>query len=295
MRFTKMQGAGNDFVVVDSGTELDWGRIAVAVCDRHYGIGADGLLVVLPSAVADIRIRIFNADGSEAGTCGNGIRCVVTRYADSERRSVSDGVVTVETLSGIREARFHRKESGKPVVQVAMGRPLVGRGRKGVPEAAWPLNKDDMAWDCKIRSTVFALNLVFLGNQHAVLFTDEPVARFPLSRIGPLVQLDSPFPEGLNFEVARVLDPQHIEARVWEHGVGETLACGSGACAVGVAASVRGLIGGRAEVLLPGGVLEVEWKPGTEVLLSGPAEEVFEGDWPGMRTAQTADRNEVLA
>jgi len=279
MNFTKVQGAGNDFVLIEADNlEKDWANITRMVCDRHFSVGGDGLLVVMPSRKADIRMRIFNLDGSEADACGNGLRCVV-RYA-IERGLVKSGVgqLTVETMAGVRQVRLgHGK---KPVIQVFMGKPAFEA--KSIPMTIPQNNglKPITDYPVKVGDREVRLNCVSMGNPHAVFFIREKPADFPLLQIGPAVEKNRLFPKAVNFEVAHVLDRKHIEARVWERGVGETLACGSGACAISVMAWLRGVIDDKVDITLPGGILNVEWDGAGEVLLSGPAEIVFTGTWP---------------
>jgi diaminopimelate epimerase len=278
LSFTKMHGAGNDFVVVDGEDDgTNWGRLALAVCDRHYGIGGDGLLVLTSSAAADIGMRIFNADGSEASACGNGLRCIVKYYLDKKGIPVKEGKVTVETLSGVRQAWFTRTEGSSARVRVGMGIP----GPEMKPLTGGPQQVDikSLEYNAVVHGEVLRLGLVSMGNLHAVHFIQTPVAGFALAEIGPTVEHYPYFPRSANFEVARVLDEGHIEARVWENGVGETLACGSGACAIAVAARVWNLANDSVMVSLPGGNLGIEWDGNSEVYLTGPAETVFRGEW----------------
>jgi diaminopimelate epimerase len=279
IQFTKMQGAGNDFVLVESQAERDWSPLAVAMCDRHFGIGADGLLLVVPSAVADLRMRVFNSDGSEADACGNGLRCVV-RYA-LHRGLVSSRskTATVETMAGVRKA--YLTGGKKAVIQVGMGEP--GFRAAHVPVKVSPGRADAgpiKDYPLTIGSQQLRLNMVSMGNPHAVHFGNKPVADFPLREIGPKIENHDIFPRKTNFEVVRVIDRQHVEARVWERGVGETLACGSGACAIGVFGRLHDYTDNIVDIILPGGRLIVEWDGSGEVLLSGPAEIVFSGEYP---------------
>lgn len=285
LKFTKMHGAGNDFVVIetDDGAR-DWGRTAAAMCDRHRGIGADGLLLLMPSEVADFRMRIFNADGSEATTCGNGTRCLVKYFVETRKSECPLHKISVETLGGVRDAWFSTADGRVTRVRLAMGSPAfrdteipveVGRTVGRVTSVG-----SMMEYDFPANGNRLALDVLSLGNPHAVHFSALPVARFPLAEVGPEIEHHAMFPRGVNFEVARVVDGRRIEARVWEHGVGETLACGSGACAIAVAARLHGYIGQRAEIILPGGSLDVEWDGVGQVFLSGPAETVFVGEWP---------------
>ncbi len=296
-----MHGAGNDFVVVESDRgDGDWNRLAVALCDRHYGVGADGLLVVCPSSVADVRMRILNADGSEASACGNGTRCVVKYYVDRHPGMDTDRRMTVETLSGIRDAWYVGTGSNTATVKVAMGQPQAYPASTNGARVA-----DKTEHNPATRRTVSAcgkriqVSVVSFGNPHAVHFTNGPLSDFPLSEIG--VDLDRRvFPEGVNFEIARVVDRNCVEARVWEHGVGETLACGSGACAVAVAGNWLGILGGEVEARLPGGSLAVQWDGKGEVFLTGPAKTVFQGEWAGVDgrgsgLQHISNENEVLA
>ncbi len=285
MDFTKMQGAANDFVLVEAGgIQRDWSRLAVAVCDRHLGIGADSLLLLLTSDKAHFCMRIFDADGSEAETCGNGIRCLA-RYV-LEKGLVSHGTeeVTVETAAGVSRVRYEEK-AGKVVKFWAnMGKPefeadqipvAINPGDGGVVDI-----KSMLSCQVTVDGMKLALNCLSMGNPHAVFFYKDPVSVFPLSRIGPLVENMSIFPKRVNFEVARVLSKNHLEARVWERGVGETLACGSGACAIAVASRLLDYTGHKVDIKLPGGTLDAEWNGNGEVILGGPAEIVFEGRWP---------------
>ena len=284
MKFTKMQGAGNDFVLVEtSDMERDWSPLAVAMCDRHYGIGADGLLLLLPSDVADCRMRIFNADGSEADACGNGLRCLVKYFVDGGLANPELQETSVETITGVRKARIYTAANALTKVKVDMGKPKFGA--KDVPVTIEESNgrivdiKSMINYSLTVDGQELELNLLSVGNPHAVYFCPQPVSDFPLPRLGPKVELNRIFPKGVNFEVARVLGRKRIEARVWERGVGETLACGSGACAITVAAHLLGYVDRKADIKLPGGILEVEWAEGGEVFLSGPAETVFSGEW----------------
>ena len=284
MQFTKLQGAGNDFVLIDAGGgQHNWPSLAQTMCRRHFGIGADGLLVLLPSEDADFGLRVFNADGSEAEACGNGLRCSVKYAASRGLVALEPGKVTVETLAGIRKASLSR-ETGAIKIQVAMGAPDFDAAKIPVNVEPGQGRLVDIKlltdYPVAIGGREMMLSFLSIGNPHAVYFQEQPLAGFPLSRLGPLVERHELFPNRVNFEVARVISRQQIEVRVWERGVGETLACGSGACAVAVAAQLLGHVDRCVNVILPGGVLEVEWDGAGEVLLSGPAEIVFTGQWP---------------
>jgi len=285
LNFTKLQSAGNDFVLIEAAdAEKEWPQLARAICRRHFGIGADGLILMVPSRIADIGMHIFNADGSEAEACGNGLRCLV-RYAVSRGFFNNETeCITVETIAGVRKARLLTVTDKEMNIQVAMGKPefdavkipvdvLSDRGKlldiNLISE--YPLIFDDRE---------LLLSFISMGNPHAVYFQQQPVTEFPLSVIGPAVEKHELFPSRVNFEVARVINRSLIEVRVWERGVGETLACGSGACAVAVASQMLDYTDSPVAIKLPGGTLDVEWDGAGEVLLSGPAEIVFSGEWP---------------
>ncbi|MBI2831699.1 MAG: diaminopimelate epimerase [Chloroflexi bacterium] len=285
MKFTKVQGAGNDFVLFEPGeSRRNWSRLAMAMCNRHFGVGADGLLLVLPSKKADFRMRIFNPDGSEAEACGNGLRCSAKYVLDRGLAGTRGSEITAETLCGIRKVRFLRRGKQLTKLQIGMGQPAFGAdevpvavksGRKslepGQPILNYPVDVD---------GEKFMLSFVSMGNPHAVLFWKKPVSVFPLSHIGSLVENHPIFPKRTNFEVVNIIDRRQVVARVWERGAGETLACGSGACAVAAVAQLLGYVDNKVDIKLPGGTLVAEWDGKGEVFLSGPAEEVFTGEWP---------------
>lgn len=272
MKFVKMQAAGNDFILIDArGMERDWPELAKAMCHRRFGVGADGIILLLPSKVADLRMRMFNPDGSEAEVCGNGLMC-------SAKYAVESGLVErhelrIETLSGIR------------VAQVKVGKACVGMGVPKFAPADIPvaLEQLDIMPICNYPITAagrkLKVDIISMGNPHAVLFATEPVIDFPLSDVGPEVENHAMFPNRTNFEVANVISRRQIRARVWERGAGETLSCGTGACAIAVAARLHGFIDDKVDIMLPGGTLTVDWDGIGEVYLTGPAELVFEGEW----------------
>ena len=286
MRFSKLQATGNDFIVVDARTETaEWPKLAQAMCNRHFGVGADGLMLVQSSASADLKMRLFNSDGSEAEVSGNGLRCFA-RYAIENglvdrvplRGEPGNLHLSIETLSGVRKVEAHMSGNKVSPVEVNMGSP------RFQPEQI-PINaKVDITpvlnYPLDIDGRELPLCLVSMGNPHAVTFLSQPVADFALDAIGPKVEMYPVFPQRSNFEVARVLDRRRIEARVWERGVGETLACGSGASAIAVAARLLDYADNEVDIILAGGTLTVSWDGMGEVLLSGPVEEVFAGEWP---------------
>ena len=279
-----MQGAGNDFILVEAGSiSRNWSQVAMAMCDRHYGIGGDGLLLLLPSVIADLRMRIFNPDGSEAEACGNGLRCLAKYVAERGLVGSEAEEMSAETEAGIRKIRFLRAWSKLIGIQIGMGTPEFGA--KDIPVLIEPGGelvdiKPILDYPLAIEGRELLLSFVSMGNPHAVYFEQHPVSDFPLSQLGPKVEQHQIFPNRVNFEVARVVNRQQIEARVWERGAGETLACGSGACAIAVAAYLHGYVSDKVDIILPGGILEVEWDGAGEVFLSGPAEIVFTGEWP---------------
>jgi diaminopimelate epimerase len=287
MNFTKLQGAGNDFALVETAdTARNWSQLAVSICNRHFGVGADGLILLMPSDVADCRMRIFNADGSEAEACGNGLRCLV-KYV-LERGSVANQEtkeLLIETVAGIRKAKITEVSGRLAGIRVSLGVPrfaakdipvVIEEDRAGLVDI-----KSMLSYTVTVGNRKLRLNFVSMGNPHTIHFSGRPVASFPLVQLGPRVEHHKMFPQRTNFEVARVLSREQIEARVWERGVGETLACGSGAAAVAVAAQLNGLVDDRVTIALPGGNLEVGWDGVGEVFLGGPAELVFTGEWPG--------------
>ena len=286
MNFIKLQGAGNDFVLVEtSDVKRDWSQVAVVMCNRHFGIGADGLLLLLPSDVADFQMRIFNPDGSEAEACGNGLRCLV-KYAINRGllANIEAQEVVIETTAGIRKARINKAADKAVQIQVSLGVPKlaakdipvkIAGGDRGLVDI-----KSLLSYTVTVDDWGLLLNFVSMGNPHAVYFYQQPVSDFPLARLGPKVEQHRIFPQRVNFEVARLIGRQQIEARVWERGVGETLACGTGAGAVAVAAQLLGFVDDKVDIKLLGGILSVEWDGVGEVFLGGPAEIVFTGEYP---------------
>jgi len=283
MKFTKVQGSGNDFVLLEGRqAQQDWSQLAIAMCDRHFGIGADGLLLVLPSKVADFKMRVIDPDGTEAEACGNGLRCLAKYVLEKGLISSATHQMLVETIAGIRKVKLEGTGSRVANIKVSMGEPKFGAS--DIPVVIEPGKdivdiKKMLGYPVTIDNTNLLLNPISMGNPHAVYFWQRPVYEFPLSKLGPKVENLPIFPDRVNFEVAQVVSRREIEARVWERGVGETLACGSGACAIAVAAQLYGYIDNKVNIKLPGGILGVEWDGEGEVFLSGPAEIVFSGEW----------------
>ncbi len=292
MKFSKLQATGNDFILVDGFTRRrkpDWEKLARAMCDRHFGVGADGLIAVQNSTSADLEMRLFNSDGSEAEVSGNGLRCFA-KYAIEKglagKMLAGPGhrtsFLSIETLSGVRKVRAYMRRSKVHRAEVNMGLPLFRPER--IPVKAKVATMPILNYPLVINRKKLNLTLVSMGNPHAVGFSSGPIADFPLAEIGPKVETHPMFPQRANFEIARVLSKRKIEARVWERGVGETLSCGSGASAIAVAARLLGYTDGVVDIILPGGTLTVSWDGVGEVLLSGPVEEVFTGEWTEERS-----------
>ena len=282
MKFTKMHGAGNDYVYVDARSEdRDWSELSRQMSDRHFGVGGDGLILIKNSDVADLKMSMFNADGSEAEMCGNGIRCFVKYAVDRGIVSDSAASVSVETLAGIRQIATITEDGRVTGARVSMGTPILtpkdvpvklkSAGEYGSgPILGYPLQMDGHD---------LPLSFVSMGNPHAVTFIDTPVAEFPLHAVGPKIEHHSIFPNRVNFEIVNVDSPARLTARVWERGSGETLACGTGACGIAVASILNGHSKDTVDITLPGGTLKVDWDGQGEVYLEGPAEEVFSGEW----------------
>ena len=274
-----MHGAGNDYIFLDArNQERDWGQLSVSMSDRHMGVGADGIILALDSDRADLRMSMFNADGSVGEMCGNGIRCLVDFAL---RRGIVDpktSPVVVETLVGDRTVT--PIWDGDRVVRATVG---MGEPRFAVDEIPVIAPGHEMLVDytLNVDGSTFDISCVSMGNPHAVAFLDTPVEEVPLWRLGPLVENHPMFPQRVNFEIANVVDSGNLTARVWERGSGLTMACGTGACAVAVIGRFKDLTGDQVVVNLPGGELVVRWSgQGEEVVLEGPVQEVFEGDWP---------------
>ena len=282
MKFTKMQGAGNDYIYIDArGLSEDWPGLSRKMSDRHFGIGGDGIILIMDSEIADLKMRMFNADGSEGEMCGNGIRCFAKYAIEREIAQNWGGSLKIETLAGIRTVEPVYADGSVTGARVAMGAPELrpadipvaldpAIGGSCVPVTDYPLKIED--WQ-------LALTFVSMGNPHAVAFVDEPVSSYPLHTIGPKVERHPMFPRRVNFEIVNLNGGDKATARVWERGSGETMACGTGACAIAVAARLQGLIHGPLDINLPGGTLTIDWDGEGEVYLEGPAEEVFSGEW----------------
>ena len=275
MHFSKWQGCGNDFVLVDCFKENvdDFAAFAKQVCDRHYGIGGDGVLYVLPSDKADFRMRIFNTDGSEAEMCGNGIRCFA-RYLHDFGLTAKEAF-TVETGAGILVPRL-QLEAGKVTgVRVDMGEPVL-EGEK-IPVKGFGMDRV-IEEDITVKGQNYKMTCVSMGNPHCVIFCEDDIDALDLPRIGPDFEHHPAFPERVNTEFINVLGTHELKMRVWERGSGETWACGTGTCAAAVAAVLNGFCPKNEDILvhLRGGDLTIRYTDET-VWMTGPAVAVFEG------------------
>lgn len=277
MKFTKMQGLGNDYVYVNCFKEKIENplELAVRISDRHFGVGSDGLIMINPSDKADFEMEMYNADGSRGEMCGNGIRCVakyVYDYGLTDKTSIS-----VETLGGIKYLDLTVEDGKVSLVKVDMGRPELEPSR--IPVVA----EGDRAVDepITVDGKEYRMTCVSMGNPHAVVYVDCDVKELPLEEIGPGFEHHERFPKRVNTEFVRVLDRKTVEMRVWERGSGETLACGTGACAVAVSSALNGLTEDEVTVKLLGGDLRIQWdRERDTVYMTGPAAVVFDGEWP---------------
>ena len=274
MKFTKMHGIGNDYVYVNCFEESikNPAEVSKFVSDRHFGIGSDGLILISPSAKADFRMNIYNADGSQAEMCGNGIRCVakyVYDYGLTEKEHIS-----VETLAGIKYLDLTVEDGKVKLVKVDMGSPEL------VPENIPIVADGDRVIDepINVNGTEYRMTGVSMGNPHAVVYVED-VKGLDIETIGPAFENHERFPNRVNTEFVKVLDRNTVEMRVWERGSGETMACGTGACAVAVACILNGFTEDKVTVKLLGGDLQIEWdKEADKIYMTGPAEVSFDGE-----------------
>lgn len=270
--FIKTHGLGNDFVIVSElagEIDADHHELAIRLCDRNFGIGADGLVFVLSSETADYRMRIFNSDGSEAEMCGNAIRCFAKYLFD---RGLAGETIAVETLAGVKEIEVSSENGKDAAFTVNMGRP-------GLDAADFPVTGYEgtvISQPLQVGDREVRITCVSMGVPHTVVFTDS-VDEIPLEQIGPEIETHPAFPRKTNVNFVQVLGKDEIKVRVWERGAGATLACGTGACASVVAGSLNNLIDREATVHLPGGDLLIDWRESGDVFMTGPALEVFSG------------------
>ncbi len=283
MKFTKMHGCGNDYVYVDCTKEVipNISETAIRVSDRHFGIGSDGMILIKASDVADFEMDMYNADGSRGKMCGNGIRCVAKYVYD---HGLTDKTtITVNTLSGIKTLKLTVEDGKVSKVRVDMGEPELIPAQVPVKASVLGLADDRreaiVAEPLEIKGRSYDITCVSMGNPHCITFIGEDVRNFPLEAVGPVFEKHELFPERVNTEFINVIDKDHLRMRVWERGSGETLACGTGACAVAVASYLNGFTGRSVDIELLGGHLEVVYDEKTNhVFMTGPATEVFSGE-----------------
>ena len=277
MKFTKMQGLGNDYVYVNCLKEkiADPPELARRISDRHFGVGSDGLIMINPSDKADFEMEMYNADGSRAEMCGNGIRCVgkyVYDYGLTDKTQIS-----VETLAGIKHLDLTVENGKVTLVKVDMGQPVFEPDRIPVKAEGSMVVDEPLEVDGK----EYRMTCISMGNPHAVIFVDQDVRELPLEEIGPSFENHERFPKRINTEFVRVIDRHTAQMRVWERGSGETLACGTGTCAAAAACVLNGLTEDEVTVHLLGGDLYIKWdREKNTIYMTGPAEIVFEGEWP---------------
>lgn len=275
IKFTKMHGLGNDYVYIDCTEEQkikNISSLAQFISNRHFGVGSDGLILICKSDIADFKMRMFNYDGTEAEMCGNGIRCVGKFVYD--RGLTKKDNITVETLAGIKKLKFNIKEGNVETVEVDMGEPILE------PDKIPVISEEAIVKNLKIkaRENEFKFTCVSMGNPHAITIVDN-TKDFNIEKYGPVLEKDEHFPRRANIEFIELVDKNNIKMRVWERGAGETLACGTGACASVVACALNGYIENEANVELLGGTLKIRWdKENNHIYMTGPATTVFEGE-----------------
>jgi diaminopimelate epimerase len=283
MRFTKMHGIGNDYVYVNGfdQTVADPPAVARAVSDRHFAIGSDGLILILPSTKADVRMRMFNADGSEAEMCGNGIRCVA-KYA-FDHKLTKNNPMQVETSRGVSSLALQVSDGKVSQATVDMGEPILDLPNIPVDVEKLTAIGAANAFRVQLPHTNESVEATFvsMGNPHAVIFVAN-AAKIQLERIGPMLENHPAFPRRINVHFVEVVSTKEVIMRTWERGSGITLACGTGACAVAVAGVLTSKTGRKVLAHLPGGDLSLEWREvDRHVYMTGPAVEVFSGEWNG--------------
>lgn len=277
MKFTKMQGCGNDYVYINCFEEnvKNPSELAIKMSNRNFGVGSDGLILVMPSDIADCKMRMFNSDGSESEMCGNGIRCVGKFVHD--KNIVKKDIVTVETLAGIKTLEFFKDENNMVLdVKVNMGQPIFNP--KDIPV----ISDEEIVKNLKLKALdkEFIFTCVSMGNPHAITFVDD-VDNFDVNKYGSILESDPAFPKRANIEFVEVIDNNNLKMRVFERGSGETFACGTGTCATVVASFLNGKCDREnVNVKLLGGTLNISWdNKDNNVYMIGPARFVFEGDW----------------
>ena len=275
IKFTKMHGLGNDYIYIDciKGEKIENpSYLAKTMSNRHFGIGSDGLILICKSNIADFKMQMFNYDGSEAEMCGNGIRCVGKYVYDNEL--TNNKIITVETLGGIKKLKLNIKNKKVETVEVDMGEPIFEAEKIPVLSDKYPVKNLKIIAEDK----EFTFTCVSMGNPHAVTIIKN-VIDFDVQRYGEILEKSKIFPQRANIEFVQILDKENVKMRVWERGTGETLACGTGACAPVVACNLNGYVKNDVNVELPGGILKIKWnKENNHVYMTGPAITVFRGE-----------------
>ena len=274
IKFTKMHGLGNDYVYIDAINQKieNESSLAKFVSNRHFGIGSDGLILICKSDSADFKMRMFNSDGSEAEMCGNGIRCVGKFVYD---KGLTDKtIVKIETLAGIKTLVLNTKDGKVETARVDMGEPILEAEKIPVISKEQPVKNLELEAENK----KFKFTCVSMGNPHAITIV-ENTKEFDVEKYGKILEVDKAFPKKANIEFAQIIDKENIKMRVWERGAGETLACGTGACATAVACNLLNLTGRKVNIELLGGTLNIEWnEKDNHVYMTGPAVTVFDGE-----------------
>ena len=282
IKFTKMEGLGNDYVYIDC-TKQDIknaSNLAKIISDRHFGVGSDGLILIESSKKADFRMKMFNSDGTEAEMCGNGIRCVGKYVYD---KGLTDKTtLKIETLAGIKVLNLNVEDGKVKTVKVDMGEPILDYKLIPAKDGKVYKSRDGIKFykvNINIEGDLKELTCVSMGNPHGIDFANN-IEKLKIEKFGPIIEVDEHFPNKVNAEFIEILDKHNIKMRVWERGAGETLACGTGACASVVASFLNGYTERNVTVELLGGKLEIEWnKEDNHVYMTGPAETVFEGEF----------------
>lgn len=274
IKFTKMHGLGNDYVYIDAINQNieNESEMAKFVSDRHFGIGSDGLILICKSDIADFKMRMFNSNGSEAEMCGNGIRCVGKFVYDKGFTNKTE--VRIETLAGIKTLILNIKDGKVDTVRVDMGEPILN------PEEIPVISKENPVKNLVLTADKkeFRFTCVSMGNPHAITIVNN-IEKFEVEKYGKILEIDKAFPKKSNIEFIEIIDRKNIKMRVWERGTGETLACGTGACATAVACIINELTERKVKIELLGGNLEIEWNnKDNHVYMTGPATTVFEGE-----------------
>lgn len=275
MKFTKMEGLGNDYVYINCFKEKieNPNKLAIEISDRHFGVGSDGLVLIMPSIIADFRMRMFNSDGSESEMCGNAIRCVGKFVYDN--KLTDKEIITIETLAGIKELHMTIDNDIVQLVKVDMGEPILTPRKIPVNSVLEPVIGEKI----EVNGNIYEFTCVSMGNPHAITYV-ENVDNYLVETIGSKVEVNPIFPNKTNVEFVQVVDNQTLKMRVWERGTGETLACGTGACATLVASVLNNKVDRKATIKLLGGDLLIEWNStDNHVYMTGPARIAFEGEW----------------